>query len=74
MRMCTKELDNLMVCALRRAIAEVKQRRSVIGWVTKKILSRASAGTLVPAAFAVVGTYQTRTGPAWWVMARSPYV
>jgi hypothetical protein len=36
----------MAVSALRRAIAEVKQRWSVIGWVTKKLLSRASEGTL----------------------------
>jgi hypothetical protein len=39
-----------VVSALRRAIAEVKQRWSVIGWVTKKMyyleLPRASEGTL----------------------------
>jgi P2-related tail formation protein len=33
------ELDG-SVSALRRAIAEVKQRWSVIGWVTKNLLSR----------------------------------
>jgi hypothetical protein len=30
-----EELDGLAVSALRRAIAEVKQRWSVIGWVNK---------------------------------------
>jgi hypothetical protein len=35
------ELDGPAVSALRRAIAEVKQRWSVIGWVTKNLLSRA---------------------------------
>jgi hypothetical protein len=36
-----RELDGPAVSALRRAIAEVKQRWSVIGWVTKNLLSRA---------------------------------
>jgi hypothetical protein len=40
-----EELDGPAVSALRRAI-EVKQRWSVIGWVTKNLLSRASEGTL----------------------------
>jgi hypothetical protein len=34
------ELDGLAVSALRSLIAEVKQRGSVIGWVTKNLLSR----------------------------------
>jgi hypothetical protein len=34
-----EELDGRAVSALRRAIAEVKQRWSVIGWVTKNLLS-----------------------------------
>jgi hypothetical protein len=34
-----EELDVPAVSALWRAIAEVKQRRSVIGWVTKIVLS-----------------------------------
>jgi hypothetical protein len=43
----------------------------------KNVLSRAPpcfgrhVEPLDPAAFAVVST---RTGPAWWVIARSPYV
>jgi hypothetical protein len=42
-----EELDGLAVSALRRAIVEVKQRWSVIGWVTKYLLSRTlSEGTL----------------------------
>jgi hypothetical protein len=44
-----KEPDGTTVCALRRAIAEVKWRWSVIGWVTKNLLSQAlrvSEGTL----------------------------
>jgi hypothetical protein len=39
-----EELNGAAVSALRRAIAEVKQRWSVIGWVTKNLLSR--EGTL----------------------------
>jgi hypothetical protein len=72
--MIDKELDGPTVSALRRAIAEVKQRWSAIGWVTKNLLSTAPPcfgrhiRPLVPAAFAA------RTGPAWWVMAHSPYV
>jgi hypothetical protein len=61
---------NSMVSALRRAITEVKQRWSVLGWVTKIYyleLLRASEAALQSLA-------PTRTGPAWWVMARSPYV
>jgi hypothetical protein len=34
------ELDGPAVSALRRAIAEVKQRWSIIGWVTKNSLSQ----------------------------------
>jgi hypothetical protein len=55
-------------CA-RRAIAEAKQRWSVIGWVTKNLLSRAPPGfgrhvkPLVLAAFAVVSTHQFAPGP-----------
>jgi hypothetical protein len=33
-----EELDGPAVSALRRAIAEVKQRWSVIGWLTKNLL------------------------------------
>jgi hypothetical protein len=57
------------VSALRRAIAEVKQRRSVIGWVTKNLLSRAPpcfgrhVKPLVLVAFAVVNTHQPTLGP-----------
>jgi hypothetical protein len=53
-----------VVSALRRAIAEVKQRWSVIGWVTKDVLSRAPpclgrhVKPLVLAAFAVGSTHQ----------------
>jgi hypothetical protein len=62
-----EELDVPAVSALRRAIAEVKQRWSVIGWVTKNLLSgpHALEGTLtlVSAAFALVSTYQPALGP-----------
>jgi hypothetical protein len=64
-----QELDGPAVSALRRAIAEFKQRWSVIGWVTKNVLSPAPPcfGThdkpLVPAAFSVVSTHQTALGP-----------
>jgi hypothetical protein len=57
------------VSALRRSIAEVKQRWSVIGWVTKNLLSQATpcfgrhVKPLVPAAFAVVSTHQPALGP-----------
>jgi hypothetical protein len=57
------------VCTLRRAIAEAKQRWSVIGWVTENLLSRAPpcfgrhVKPLVPAAFAVVSTHQPALGP-----------
>jgi hypothetical protein len=63
------ELNSPAVSALRRTIAEVKQRWSVIGWVTKNLLSRAPpcfgrhVKTLVPAAFAVVSTHQSALGP-----------
>jgi hypothetical protein len=55
--------------ALRRAITKVKQRWSVIGWVTKNLLSRTPpcfgkpVKPLVPAAFAVVSTHQPALGP-----------
>jgi hypothetical protein len=35
-----EELDGLAVSALWSAIAEVKQRWSVIGWVSKNLLAR----------------------------------
>jgi hypothetical protein len=38
-----EELDGPAVRALQRAIAEVKQRWSVIGWVTKNVLFRIRA-------------------------------
>jgi hypothetical protein len=52
-----------MASALRCAIAEVKQRWSVIGWVIKKLLFQAHpcfgrlVKPMVPAAFAVVSTH-----------------
>jgi hypothetical protein len=63
-----EELDGPTVSALRRAIAKVKQRWSVIGCVTKN-LSRAPpcfarhVKPLVPAAFAVVSTHQPALSP-----------
>jgi hypothetical protein len=63
------ELDGAAVSALRRAVPEVKQSWSVIGWVTKNLLYRAPpclgrhVKSLVPAAFAVVSTYQPALGP-----------
>jgi hypothetical protein len=65
----SEELYGPAVRALRRAIAEVKQRWSVIGWVTKNLLSRAPpcfgrhVKPLVPAAFAVVSTHKRALGP-----------
>jgi hypothetical protein len=55
--------------ALRRAIMEVKQHWSVIGWVTKILLSRAPpcfrrhVKPLIPAAFAVVSTHHPALDP-----------
>jgi hypothetical protein len=52
--------------AFRRAIAEVKQRWSLIVWVTKNILHRAPpcfgrhVKPLVPSAIAVVSTHQVQ--------------
>jgi hypothetical protein len=68
-------------CA-RRAVAAARQRSqwSVMGWVTKISyleLLRASEGTLSCWSrlhLQVVVPTSTRTGPAWWVMARSPCV
>jgi hypothetical protein len=63
------ELDGLAVSALWCAIVEVKQRWSVIEWVTKTLSSRAApcfgrhVKPLVPAAFAVVSTHQPALGP-----------
>jgi hypothetical protein len=64
-----EELNDPAVSALRRAFAEVKQRWSVIGWVTKNLLSRAlpclgrHVKPLVPAAFAVISTDQPALSP-----------
>jgi hypothetical protein len=63
------EFDRPAATALRRAIVEVKQRWSVIGRVTKNILSQAPpcfgrhVKPLVPAAFAVVSTDQSALDP-----------
>jgi hypothetical protein len=60
----TEKLDGPAVSALWRAIAGVNQRWSVIGSVTKNLLSRAPpcfrrhVKPLVPAAVAVVSTHQ----------------
>jgi hypothetical protein len=65
----SEELDGPAVSALWRVIAEVKQNWSVIGWVTKILLSRAPlcfvrhVKLLVPTAFAVVSTHQSALGP-----------
>jgi hypothetical protein len=54
-------------------IVEVKQLWSVVGWVTKNILSRAfpclgkHIKPLVPAAFVVVSTDQPTLGPRSYV-------
>jgi hypothetical protein len=58
------ELDDPAASALRRVIAEVKQRCSFMRWVTKNVLFRAPpcfgrhVKPLVPAAFAVVSIHQ----------------
>jgi hypothetical protein len=65
-----EELDGPAVSALRRAIAtcEVKQHWSVIGWVTKNLLSGAPPcfgrhiKPLISATFAVVSTHQPALG------------
>jgi hypothetical protein len=59
-----------------RAVAEVKQHWSVIGWVTKNLLSRAPPCSgrhvkpLVHAALAAAITYQPALGPSGrlWVV------
>jgi hypothetical protein len=57
-------------CSMARAIVEVKQHWSVIGWVTLNLLPRAPpcygrhVKSLVLAAFAVLSTHQ----PPWWVI------
>jgi hypothetical protein len=68
-RIYIEELDGPAVSVLRRAIAEVKQRWLVIEWVTKNLLTRSPpcfgkyVKQLIPAAFAVVSTYQPALGP-----------
>jgi hypothetical protein len=63
-----EKLGGPAVSELWRAIAQVKQRWSVIGWVTKNLLSRAPpcfgrhVKLLVPAAFAVVNIHQLALG------------
>jgi hypothetical protein len=62
-----KEIDGHAVSALRRVIAEVKQRWPVIGWVTSNLLSRTPpcfgryGKLLAPAAFSVFN--QPALGP-----------
>jgi hypothetical protein len=72
-----ENLDGPAVSALRRAIAKVKQSWSVVGWVTKNLLSLAppfferQVKQLVPAAFAVVSTHLPAMGPrggSWSVL------
>jgi hypothetical protein len=64
-----EELDGPEVSALRHVNGETKQLSSVIGWVTKILLSRAPlrfgrhVKPLIPSAFAVFSTHQC-TGPA----------
>jgi hypothetical protein len=53
-----RKLDGPVVSALRRAIAEVKQHWSVIGWVTKNLLSRA------PPCFEAYSTRDHRARPS----------
>jgi hypothetical protein len=66
---CILELDGPAVSALRRVIAEVKQLWSVIGWVTKNVISRAPpcfgrlVKPLVPVAFAIISSHQPALGP-----------
>jgi hypothetical protein len=67
------ELDGPAVRALQRAIAEVKQRWSVIGWMTKNLLYRAPpcfgrhVKPLVSDTFAVVSIHQPALGPHGWL-------
>jgi hypothetical protein len=67
-RRIDEEVDSPAVSALRRAIADVMQRWSVIGWVTKKLLFGAPpcfgrhVKPLVPA-FTVVSTHRPALGP-----------
>jgi hypothetical protein len=53
-----------MVSVVQRAIAEVKQLWSVIGWVNKNYLELLRASVpLIPVVFAVVSTHQPALGP-----------
>jgi hypothetical protein len=64
-----EELDDPAASALRRAIATVQQRWSVIDWVTKNLLSRTPpcfgrhVKPLVSAAFVVVSNNQPAQAP-----------
>jgi hypothetical protein len=71
------ELNGPAFSALQRAIAEVKQCWSAIGWVTKMYyleLLRALEATLSRWSRLHLQLLAPRTGHAWWVMARSPIV
>jgi hypothetical protein len=76
--MLTEELDGPAVSALRRAIAEVKQHWPVIGWVTKiyylELLCYLEGTLSCWFWLHLQSSAPTNTGPAWRVMARSPYV
>jgi hypothetical protein len=72
--MC-EELDGPVVSTLRRAIAQVKQRWSVIGPKNYLKLLHASEGTLSHwSRLHLQSLVPTNPHSAWWVMARSPYV
>jgi hypothetical protein len=72
-----EELDGPAASTLRRAITEVKQRWSVIGWVTKNLLSLAPpcfgghVKPLVPAEFAVARQLHLHTHHAGRYIAPS---
>jgi hypothetical protein len=69
MQIDSEVLDCPADSAFRRVIAKVKQRWSVIGWVTKNLLSWAPpcfgrhVMSLVSAAFAVVSSHQPALSP-----------
>jgi hypothetical protein len=72
----TEELDGLAISSLRRAITEVKQRWSVIGWMTKNLLSRAPValeGTL-SRWFRLHLQSLAPTNPHWVRVVGKPYV
>jgi hypothetical protein len=77
----SRELGGVVSVVRSASIVEVQQRsqRSVTGWVTKTLNSRASScfgrhvKPLVPAVFAVHQNPQIRIGPVWWVKAQLPY-